>query len=571
MNTPQTRVQGHGRQRALAPATVARPQRRRFAPLLRAGRRFGGAASLALLLSLFVPGTSFAVDANEPNDTWEQATPLAFDTPVRGELPDPYDPPELDYFSFRVPEGRQTVTAIVDYWEGLGDPPGTGDCAGCVLGITFEKRPYGFLTGTQQGVVKYPPEARPPRNADGSYTAKLSYTFTEGGVYTLELMGGDGGVDRSYRVTIVRDGVSGTAPTERLAAIGDSVTAGFGYRDDGTAWGASDIVGRCNLFGPVTDCQAPTTVSWPRFLADGVRLAGWENAAQSGSTPADWATGGLRTRLDEVTARAPTLVGLTLGANPILRWLLFEADGQACLRVPSESLFYACLDKRIEGLSIRRDLGLVYRLLLRTRAARVYAFRYHEATPVTTVGSSGRVGGALRLLNDAIDKAVADVQSRSPSGGRLRVVVPGDFSRHGCMARVPWVLDTDTCIHPNADGMRQYASALISADRVRPWYGRPILRRLSASRVGRSVRTMFTLRRPAAVTVRLAVRSPLSIPGSSGWRLVAVRRGNASAGAGRALLPIPLLDQLLPASRLRVEAIARNGAGRVVVRVLPVG
>lgn len=522
-----------------------------------------------LLLSLN-PMPAWANDPQEPNDSEAQATPISLGTEVRGELPETYEGPEFDFFRFTVSRSSQKVHVTLTYWGGLVDPPGSEDCGvprRCAISISL-KRSWGLT------LISVSAPFQAVRNPDGTYTARLNYTFGAPGTYYLELMSPDEGRDSSYSVKIDSPDDAPTSPqsqrVKRLVAFGDSVTAGFGYRTDGSSWDASDVIGRCNLFGPVTACQAPATVSWPRFLADSAGFDEWENSAESGSSPEDWGTGRYRYRLDGLTARNPTVIGLTLGANPMLSWLLFQAPGQACLRVRSGSAFYQCLSARLEDRNTARNLSLVYRLALRAKMARVFVFRYHQTAPVSTVATGRRVRDALLLLNDAIDIAAADVQARAPGGARLQVVDPGDFSSHGCRSPEPWILDTDTCIHPTAAGMRAYAGALAAMHaRARPpRQSSAAVLPPDARAVGGRVTATVTMRRSAVVTVRLVRRS---LSPSRGWRVLAVTRATHSRGQASVSTSFPILSRALPKSWLRVEFIVsdadgRRFAGRVPVR-----
>ena len=523
----------------------------------------------ALLLTSVGSVPARASDANEPNDEEGRATRVLLGTPVRGELPETYDRVEIDYFRFTARKASQRVAITLTYWGGLTDPPGTDDCARCGIYITLRRLYGSILTAVTAG-------GREVKNSDGTYTVRLSYTLGTPGEYALDLVGADDGRDSSYLLSI--DSPDAEPPPlpepkrgESLVAFGDSVTAGFGYRDDGTTWAPADIVGRCNLFGPATECQAPSTVSWPRLLADRLLPRDWVNSAESGSTPSDWATGRYRSRLDGLVTRNPTIIGLTLGANPLLSWILFEPAGQGCLRTPRHTDFLQCLAAQLEKENTRRELGLVFRLALRAGMARVYAFHYHETSPRTARGAGTRVRDALRLLNDQIDLAAADVQARTPGGARLRVVDPGDFSEHGCDSPEPWVLSTDTCIHPNAAGMREYARAIAAI------HARDVPASRSASAVfpraawskRSSVGATLTLRRPSTVAVRLLRRvSSAGTGASQSWRVLAVRRVSGQRGDNRISARVPASSAGVSMSRLRLEFIVRDADGRTIARRL---
>lgn len=73
-----------------------------------------------------------------------------------------------------------------------------------------------------------------------------------------------------------------------VRALGDSVSAGFGYGDaDGVQFGVEDLA----ICGPQAAeplCQDPDGVAYPARFARTVPEVNFESFAISGSTPADW-------------------------------------------------------------------------------------------------------------------------------------------------------------------------------------------------------------------------------------------------------------------------------------------
>ena len=191
----------------------------------------------------------------------------------------------------------------------------------------------------------------------------------------------------------------------KLAAIGDSVTAGLGSAN-----------GSCRTYVDEEECEA-RRLSYAAVYArrNGIADDEWTNTAQSGSSPADWLRG---PRLGAIVARRPKLTFVTLGANPLVGVK--------------------------EGELVRR-LKRIYHRLLSVEGNRVVVVAYYDSDP-------------LRTVNERVERAVAEVQGE-PGGNRLRLVrppipVPGDCGDPG----VP----TTRCLHPSAQGHQKIALAIAS-------------------------------------------------------------------------------------------------------------
>lgn len=272
---------------------------------------------------------------------------------------------------------------------------------------------------------------------------------------------------------------TGSSPRDDLVvrALGDSVTAGFGYYADGSPVPASEIVGGIpeELFGggrclppspPDGRCQSPKTTAFPAVFAQRVRVPirrpNFDNLAVSGSTPSDWLAGPFAGELGQVVADDPDLTVLTLGANPLLQTFL-AGRGGICARSPFAQ---RCVDAQIRKNNVRQRVADVLERLLDTpdsgRNGEVVVFTYHEAQPLPAYGS--RVTILLNSLNVAIAEAVETAKAARPDDAdRLILVDPPSFADHQCDDDEPWVLLTDSCIHPNALGHQKLADALLDA------------------------------------------------------------------------------------------------------------
>ena len=290
----------------------------------------------------------------------------------------------------------------------------------------------------------------------------------------------------------------------KVRAIGDSVTAGFGYcgTNDTFCGGPQDsLMGITDLpdclSGPLDDrCSSnfdnPTgtgsQVSWALQFAQAEGVQNFDNFAVQGSTPADWDTGGeLNSTLQQVVAANPDLTLMTLGANPILGEF---ADGNAlpCILLGTDAQVRQCADQLLAQYQTVAHLQSVYTTLIQNTQTHVVVFQYHNPVPLLAAALSLRhkVVIVLGQINNAVNQAATTVGSQFP--GRLTVLTPGSspwgyrhqctpvqailvyewlksYGRHGLApwdVSTPWVLTNDSCIHPTIAGYQQFTQSLIT-------------------------------------------------------------------------------------------------------------
>ena len=259
------------------------------------------------------------------------------------------------------------------------------------------------------------------------------------------------------------DASRGEAPLV-IRALGDSVTAAFGYSSDGQQISAGDLP-YC-VGGPDTpDCQDPDGVAYPAVFASKHPGSDFKNLAQSGSTPADWLGQGkaLGATLADVVNADPDLTVLTLGANPLLSSFLAPGSDRICATSLLTSVARACVRGALAREQVVSRLTRVYLTLLHTpprgRNGLVVVFQYPETHPPSAYGA--RVSVLIAELGAAIERAADATRQAAPAEAhRLLVIDPGPFLQHGCTSSAPWILRVDTCIHPNAAGHRQLADVL---------------------------------------------------------------------------------------------------------------
>jgi lysophospholipase L1-like esterase len=306
-----------------------------------------------------------------------------------------------------------------------------------------------------------------------------------------------------------------------VRALGDSVTAGFGYYDDGTSMpfenllsckpGDSPYNDACSSnstnrssSGPAVD-YAPgyglaNNISWAAQWANAHGVTDYENVAISGSEPSEWAPGGqYYATTKRIESEDPDYILMTVGANPLLSDMLFGVDNIGCA-LESDILggFRECIEAAFASAQLRANLKQLYADLVAKTDATIYLMQYPTSIPsVALTYSATQLAMTGKLLNREI-ASVADEVSRT----RLQPVAPPHFnvgvdispvfpSRYSCSRfgyRVdgqsvqsepaqdeleidhplsfcsgpaegpPWVISGDTGIHPSAAGYAQMAA-----------------------------------------------------------------------------------------------------------------
>lgn len=315
--------------------------------------------------------------------------------------------------------------------------------------------------------------------------------------------------------------LSGEGPSVR--ALGDSVTAGFGYYDDGSLMPftsllsckpgdrgyddacSSNSLNRSNEEAAIEyapDYGLSNNVSWAAQWANEHGVTDYANFAVSGSEPSDWSPGGqLYDTTRRIEAEDPDYILLTAGANPLLSEMLFGIDNMGCAiwsNVFGE--YRECIEEAFAKVELRADLKALYSELVDNTRATIYLMQYPLSVPATALAySTTQIAMMGQLLNEQIASVAGEVD-----GVRLRPVAPPHFnagvdispvfpSEYSC-SRLgyevdgrsvqsnpsqdellldhplsfcsgpakgrPWVIGGDTGIHPSATGYAQMASQL---------------------------------------------------------------------------------------------------------------
>lgn len=313
----------------------------------------------------------------------------------------------------------------------------------------------------------------------------------------------------------------GSAQSTVVRAIGDSVTAGFGYYDDGRLMGLTSLpeckpgsvtlVDACSSNSTTLDNSAKklefapdyglaNNVSWAAQWANEHGVTNYENLAVSGSEPVNWAPGG---SLYEITKRVesedPDYLLMTLGANPLLSEMLFGVENMGCaIYADLFGRYEECIEESFAEVKLREYLKNVYADLVAKTDATIYLMQYHLSIPSTALAYTAfQIAEMGKLLNREIASVAKEVNPQ-----RLRVVAPPHFnvgidispvypSKFSCsrlgfrvdgpsvqidltqdellaahplsfcegpVSGPPWVISGDTGIHPSATGYTQMAS-----------------------------------------------------------------------------------------------------------------
>lgn len=346
------------------------------------------------------------------------------------------------------------------------------------------------------------------------------------GTESLELRGRVAGASASARrrklTAPVQIKVTSGAEVS-VRALGDSVTAGFGYYDDGSLMqftsllsckpGAKSYDDACSSnsldrgneasqveYAP--DYGLSNNVSWAAQWANQHGVTNYANFAVSGSEPKDWSPGGqLYDTTKRIEAEAPDYILLTAGANPLLSEMLFGVDNMGCaIWADVFGRYRECVEEAFAEAKLKANLKALYAELVDNTHATIYLMQYPLSVPASALAySATQIAMMGAMLNGEIATAAAEV-----NGARLQVVAPPHFnvgidvspvfpSEYTCSSLgygvdgrsvqsdpsqdellldhplsfcsgpakgEPWVISGDTGIHPSATGYAQMAAQL---------------------------------------------------------------------------------------------------------------
>lgn len=315
--------------------------------------------------------------------------------------------------------------------------------------------------------------------------------------------------------------VVGTATGVVVRALGDSVTAGFGYYSNGTPMTIGRLFGcrppekefddACSSNSLVTlntqklvyapDYGLANNISWAAQWANDHGITDYANFAVSGSEPSDWAPKGeFHEKTEEIEAEDPDYVLMTIGANPLLSNMLFGVDNMGCA-VFSQIFggYRECIEEAFAEVHLRENLESLYEDLVAHTSATIYLMQYHLAIPSSALAySATQIAEMGELLNGEIARVAAEVNPKrlqvvapphfdvgidispvypssfscsrlgytvdgpsvqsTPTQKELLVLHPLSFCKGPEGGGPPWVISGDTGIHPSAAGYEQMAA-----------------------------------------------------------------------------------------------------------------
>ena len=237
----------------------------------------------------------------------------------------------------------------------------------------------------------------------------------------------------------------------RMRALGDSVTAGFGYYANGGLMWASDLLSckpgevvtnRCSSnsdAGPgydgapewSADFGLANNVSWAAQYANALQGGGhvtapdmFQNRAVTGSAPSDWLPGGiLNSQLNAIVAENPDLIVFTMGANPLLTDILLTGAGEECAFTESVAALEACIQPFFEQEQLLPRLQGFYAALLEATGSTLITFQYPLAVPAANLFATWQLEAMTDYFNAQIATAVANTKAALPGPARRLVLI----------------------------------------------------------------------------------------------------------------------------------------------------
>lgn len=321
-------------------------------------------------------------------------------------------------------------------------------------------------------------------------------------------------------LTPAAGGSSASGPVVR--AMGDSVTAGFGFYGNGSAMGIAELY-ECKPFGEILDdaCSSNSTatknglkevpyapdyglsnnVSWAAQWANEYGVSNYKNYAISGSEPTNWAPkGSLYPTTQKIEAEDPDYILMTIGANPILANTLFGVGSNECaLESDIFGGYTKCVEEAFESVHLRTELKRLYTDLVEKTSATIYLMQYHLSIPSSALAYSvTQIAEMAKMMNETIASVAAEVNPNrlvvvtpphfnvgvslepiypssytcsyfeykvdgpsvqsTPTQDELEVGHPLSFCSGPQGGGEPWVISADTGIHPSPAGYHQMAS-----------------------------------------------------------------------------------------------------------------
>ena len=236
----------------------------------------------------------------------------------------------------------------------------------------------------------------------------------------------------------------------RLRALGDSITAGFGYFENGNGMKTIQlpfckppavVTNRCSsnsdaglgYTGPPewsADFGLANDISWAAQFANslpgGVTAPDmFQNLAVTGSAPSDWLDNGiLGPQLNAIVAENPELIAFTMGANPLLTDVLLTTAGESCAFTNSVQALDLCIQPFFTAVQLVPQLQKFYTALLEAPNSTVVTFQYNMSVPSVNLFATWQLEALTDFFNAQLATAVAKTKAALPEQGKRLILVP---------------------------------------------------------------------------------------------------------------------------------------------------
>lgn len=235
----------------------------------------------------------------------------------------------------------------------------------------------------------------------------------------------------------------------RMRAIGDSVTAGFGYFGNGELMPLDDLLdckppevvnNRCSSnsdAGPSytgvpswsQDFGLANNVSWAAQFANTWQGGGhitapgmFQNRAVTGSAPSDWLEGGLlHSELESIIASDPDLIAMTMGANPLLSTILLTTAGEECSLETTVATLQQCVQAFFDQVNLTTRLQELFTEVLAAPDAEVMVFQYNLSIPSANLFDVWQLEVLIDYFNQQIATAVNATKAAVPAAQSARL------------------------------------------------------------------------------------------------------------------------------------------------------
>jgi len=281
-------------------------------------------------------------------------------------------------------------------------------------------------------------------------TTGLTYIQDDGalGANEIALVGRSQGRIIANRTIQLR--ISNTAADSiSVRAMGDSVTAGFGYFGktgrpmpftslfdckpaavtfndacSSNSFNRNSSVGTTPDFLP--DYGLSRNISWAAQWANQYGVTDYKNYAVSGSAPSDWLPGGqFDSNRQQIEQDNPDYIVMTMGANPILSNVLFGIDDMGCaLESDLFGDFQACVEAAFATVNLSQNLNALYTQLVNNTTSKILLMQYHLSIPAADIAyTASQIAMMDQLMNETIAGEAAAV-----APGRFNVIAPPHFN-----------------------------------------------------------------------------------------------------------------------------------------------